>query len=117
VRPGLAAPCPRRRKLSVPLSRRQLLEDPDVLFSGYRVPHPLEPAIQLKVQTTGPAGKHANPAQARARLPSVARRHAHARCVCVLRAQAVTSAISSLNQELITLRNSFKEAVKDHQAQ
>ena len=32
-------------------SCRQLLEDRDVLFSGYRVPHPLEPAIQVKVQT------------------------------------------------------------------
>jgi len=31
--------------------RMQLLEDRDVLFSGYRVPHPLEPAIQVKVQT------------------------------------------------------------------
>ena len=30
---------------------RQLLEDKEVLFSGYRVPHPLEPAIQVKVQT------------------------------------------------------------------
>jgi len=30
---------------------RELLEDKEVLFSGYRVPHPLEPAIQLKVQT------------------------------------------------------------------
>ena len=40
--------------------RRQLLEDPNVLFGGYRVPHPLEPAIQIKVQTRidGP-----NPAQ------------------------------------------------------
>ena len=31
--------------------RMQLLEDKEVLFSGYRVPHPLEPAIQVKVQT------------------------------------------------------------------
>ena len=30
---------------------RQLLEDDQVLFSGYRVPHPLEPAIQVRVQT------------------------------------------------------------------
>uniref|UniRef100_A0A0D3HYD9 DNA-directed RNA polymerase RBP11-like dimerisation domain-containing protein n=1 Tax=Emiliania huxleyi (strain CCMP1516) TaxID=280463 RepID=A0A0D3HYD9_EMIH1 len=33
------------------LLRMCLLEDKEVLFSGYRVPHPLEPAIQLKVQT------------------------------------------------------------------
>ena len=31
--------------------RMQLLEDPDVIFSGYRVQHPLEPAIQCKIQT------------------------------------------------------------------
>lgn len=31
--------------------RMQLLEDKEVLFSGYRVQHPLEPAIQIKVQT------------------------------------------------------------------
>ena len=43
------------------MMRTQLLEDPNVLFGGYRVPHPLEPAIQIKVQTRidGP-----NPAQA-----------------------------------------------------
>ena len=34
-----------------PRPRRQLLENREVLFSGYRVPHPLEPAIQMKVQT------------------------------------------------------------------
>lgn len=31
--------------------RMQLLEDKEVTFSGYRVQHPLEPAIQVKVQT------------------------------------------------------------------
>ena len=31
--------------------RMQLLEDKEVHFSGYRVQHPLEPAIQVKVQT------------------------------------------------------------------
>ena len=31
--------------------RMRMLDDDDVLFSGYRVPHPLEPAIQVKVQT------------------------------------------------------------------
>lgn len=33
------------------LLRMQLLEDKEVTFSGYRVQHPLEPAIQVKVQT------------------------------------------------------------------
>lgn len=41
--------------------RMQLLEDEDVTFSGYRVPHPLEPAIQLKVQTRN---EHVTPVQA-----------------------------------------------------
>ena len=31
--------------------RMQMLEDKEVTFSGYRVQHPLEPAIQVKVQT------------------------------------------------------------------
>lgn len=30
---------------------RQLLEDPDVLFSGYKMPHPLENHIIIKIQT------------------------------------------------------------------
>merc|ERR1719460_3418262 len=29
----------------------QLLEDTEVTFGGYRVQHPLEPSIQVKVQT------------------------------------------------------------------
>ena len=32
-------------------ARRQLLEDTEVTFGGYRVQHPLEPSIQVKVQT------------------------------------------------------------------
>ena len=32
-------------------ARRQLLDDREVLFAGYRQQHPLEPAIQVKVQT------------------------------------------------------------------
>lgn len=30
---------------------RQLLQLPYVLFAGYKVPHPLEPRVQIKVQT------------------------------------------------------------------
>jgi DNA-directed RNA polymerase II subunit RPB11 len=33
--------------------RMQLHRDPEVLFSGYRIPHPLEPRMLIKVQTTG----------------------------------------------------------------
>jgi len=31
----------------------QLLNNPNVLFAGYRKPHPLENRIELKVQTNG----------------------------------------------------------------
>eukprot|EP00275_Glaucocystis_incrassata_P001104 EC121817.1.p1 GENE.EC121817.1~~EC121817.1.p1 ORF type:complete len:123 (+),score=27.94 EC121817.1:196-564(+) len=31
--------------------RMQLLRDPDVLFAGYKMPHPLEHCIVVKVQT------------------------------------------------------------------
>lgn len=31
---------------------RQLLKDPQVLFAGYKVPHPLEHKIIIRVQTT-----------------------------------------------------------------
>lgn len=34
------------------LLRMQLLADPDVIFVGYKNPHPLEHHILLKVQTT-----------------------------------------------------------------
>lgn len=35
---------------------RKLLEDPDVLFAGYKMPHPLEYQMVVKVQTTGRNG-------------------------------------------------------------
>ncbi|KAK6516302.1 DNA-directed RNA polymerase II core subunit [Arthrobotrys conoides] len=34
------------------LLRSQLLKDPKVLFAGYKVPHPLFPSFELRVQTT-----------------------------------------------------------------
>lgn len=36
----------------LPLYLRQLLKDPQVLFAGYKVPHPLEHKIIIRVQTT-----------------------------------------------------------------
>jgi len=33
------------------LLRVQLLRDPDVVFAGYKLPHPLEPRIVLNVRT------------------------------------------------------------------
>ena len=67
------------------LLRMQLLDDEQVLFSGYRVPHPLEPAIQLKVQT-----RTANPGPV----------------------QAVDSSIGALQKELGVMRERFRAAVK-----
>lgn len=32
--------------------RAALVQDPNVIFAGYRVPHPLEPRVVLRVQTT-----------------------------------------------------------------
>ncbi|EPZ33935.1 RBP11-like subunits of RNA polymerase [Rozella allomycis CSF55] len=34
------------------LIRSELLKDPDVLFAGYRVPHPLVHNVELKLQVT-----------------------------------------------------------------
>jgi DNA-directed RNA polymerase II subunit RPB11 len=34
------------------LLRCSLHEDPDVVFAGYRIPHPLEPLMEVRVQTT-----------------------------------------------------------------
>ena len=45
--------------------RMQLLDDPNVLFCGYRQKHPLEPAIQLKVQTRSSATVPPRPQEAR----------------------------------------------------
>merc|ERR1719399_2001218 len=68
------------------LLRMQLLDDEQVLFSGYRVPHPLEPAIQLKVQT-----RSENPGPI----------------------QAVHTAINSLESDLRTLRERFAVACSE----
>lgn len=32
---------------------RKLLEDPEVIFAGYRHPHPLETFVEFKVRTNG----------------------------------------------------------------
>ncbi len=44
-----SAPAPYSRNI-VAIPYRQLLRDPDVLFAGYKVPHPLEYEIILKVR-------------------------------------------------------------------
>lgn len=56
----------------------QLLKDPQVLFAGYKVPHPLEHKIVIRVQTTpeySPQVKHTH-------LITVYRYLSHPRVVC-----------------------------------
>lgn len=73
-------------QLYLPLrARRQLLEDKEVHFAGYRVPHPLEPAIQIKVQT-----RSNNPGPI----------------------DAVDSALIKLTNELTALSSSFEKSLK-----
>lgn len=38
-------------KVSSPLLSRQLLLDPNVLFAGYRIPHPLQNRVEIRIQT------------------------------------------------------------------
>ena len=68
----------------------QLLDDPNVLFCGYRQKHPLEPAIQLKVQTRSP-----NPGPV----------------------QVVDSALIALNAELKTFKDRFETELRAKQAE
>ena len=70
--------------------RMQLLDDPNVLFCGYRQKHPLEPAIQLKVQTRSP-----NPGPV----------------------QVVDSALIALNAELKTFKDRFETELRAKQAE
>ncbi|KAL8293637.1 hypothetical protein RQP46_000338 [Phenoliferia psychrophenolica] len=63
--------------------RSQLLLLPYVIFSGYRVPHPLEPRVVLKVQTDG------------SRTPI----------------QAVQSACDDLIRTLASMKNQFQNEV------
>lgn len=36
----------------------QLLKDPNVLFAGYKIPHPLEHKFILRIQTTANSSPH-----------------------------------------------------------
>lgn len=66
---------------------RQLLKDPQVLFAGYKVPHPLEHKFVLRVQTTPDYSPQ----------------------------EALSVAITDLISEISTLEMRFKEAVKERQ--
>ena len=65
-----------------------MLDDSEVTFAGYRIQHPLEPAIQVKVQT-----RSDNPGPV----------------------QAVDSALSTLEKELTIFDKSFRDAMKKAQ--
>ncbi|XP_064449257.1 DNA-directed RNA polymerase II subunit RPB11-a isoform X1 [Mirounga angustirostris] len=67
--------------------RRQLLKDPQVLFAGYKVPHPLEHKIIIRVQTTPDYSPQ----------------------------EAFTNAITDLISELSLLEERFRVAIKDKQ--
>lgn len=65
----------------------QLLKDPNVLFAGYKVTHPLEHKIVIRVQTTSDYTPQ----------------------------EAFTNAITDLISELSLLEERFKEAVREKQ--
>ncbi|CAH7257111.1 Polr2j [Phodopus roborovskii] len=67
--------------------RCQLLKDPQVLFAGYKVPHPLEHKIIIRVQTTPDYSPQ----------------------------EAFTNAITDLISELSLLEERFRVAIKDKQ--
>ncbi|MCI4394549.1 hypothetical protein PGIGA_G00170060, partial [Pangasianodon gigas] len=67
--------------------RSQLLKDPQVLFAGYKVPHPLEHKIVIRVQTTPDYSPQ----------------------------EAFTNAITDLISELSLLEERFRVAIKDKQ--
>lgn len=67
--------------------RYQLLKDPNVLFAGYKVTHPLEHKIVVRVQTTADYSPQ----------------------------EAFTNAITDLISELSLLEERFRDAVKEKQ--
>lgn len=69
------------------LIKNQLLKDPNVLFAGYKNPHPLEYKFLLRVQTVMEYSPQ----------------------------EAFTNAITDLISELSLLEERFKEAVREKQ--
>ncbi|XP_039292368.1 DNA-directed RNA polymerase II subunit RPB11 isoform X2 [Nilaparvata lugens] len=65
--------------------RNQLLKDPNVLFAGYKLPHPLEHKFVLRIQTTAEHSPH----------------------------DALMNAITDLVAELSLFEERFKEAIKE----
>ena len=67
--------------------RCQLLKDPNVLFAGYKNPHPLENKVILRIQTTSDYTPQ----------------------------EALMNAITDLISELSLFEERFKEAVREKQ--
>ncbi|XP_053202123.1 DNA-directed RNA polymerase II subunit RPB11-like [Panonychus citri] len=67
------------------LIRCQLLKDPNVIFAGYKVPHPLEHKFILRVQTVGDYTPQ----------------------------DALKNALSDLNAEISYIEEKFKKAIND----
>ncbi|XP_013379289.1 DNA-directed RNA polymerase II subunit RPB11-like [Lingula anatina] len=65
----------------------QLLKDPQVLFAGYKIPHPLEHKFVLRIQTTPDYSPQ----------------------------EAYTNAITDLISEVSLLEERFKDAVREKQ--
>ncbi|CAH1154230.1 unnamed protein product [Acanthoscelides obtectus] len=65
--------------------RNQLLKDPNVLFAGYKLPHPLEHKFVLRIQTTSDYSPQ----------------------------EALMHAITDLISELSLFEERFKEAIKE----
>ncbi|XP_050540261.1 DNA-directed RNA polymerase II subunit RPB11 [Daktulosphaira vitifoliae] len=65
--------------------RNQLLKDPNVLFAGYKQPHPLEHKFELRIQTTSDYTPQ----------------------------DALTNAITDLLAELSLFEERFKEALRE----
>lgn len=63
----------------------QLLKDPNVLFAGYKVPHPLEHKFVIRIQTTSEYSPQ----------------------------EAFMNAITDLMSELSLFEERFKEAIKE----
>lgn len=63
----------------------QLLKDPNVLFAGYKIPHPLDPTFVIRIQTTSEYSPH----------------------------EALMHAITDLLAELSLFEERFKEAIKE----
>jgi len=67
--------------------RQQLLKDPNVLFAGYKNPHPLEHTVVLRIQTTSDYTPN----------------------------DALMNAITDLISELSLFEERFREGLKDKQ--